>query len=703
MAENKTAAALKDLDADMPEWQCPSFDELMVHACENMPVEAATWFVESLAPYRDALTQGEGTKRITMKAFNDILKGFFMLLPVPNFHQFGFFTMLQPASFQESKDAAAKACGPWSPMVWRAATLVCGIREMKRKALTNTLPDEVLAGHRQTKQPLVEMWTMRRARGSADGKEHMVEKSATAAGGRSCPDDLVLAVTCGTAVYVVRVPADGTADDVAADLTHIVQAEEEEAQQPGQGREAANDAQQQQQLGFCQLTYVLRPDLMTALGSDDTWHAIWDEVQNADFAVALFPRADSVALCPEDPVHGAMAFLRPGNEGGTVGDKNTLCVLGDGAATYIWDHVLMDGAPGIFFASHVYQHADKLASSLSSSSSPSTSTTTPTTTAGDLRRIAPPAGTRFDDWSDEVRSAMQAGMELSLERTRPETTFGTRHIVSDAFGRDAARAKGLSVDALFQATLQLALADLAIPELHEVTEVVSTRHFRYGRTTNMTGNSALMDAFVAAARDALYADGGDGDDGDVKERQEGGDNSDNGGGNSDAAGEERKQLLLLTKAALLLRGAVHVHKERIKAHKRCPPVFANMLMGFGEQAQREQDARATSSTEPFDLSQRCLDYFMQIASSERPRASRCLMMDSITISNGSDMPGVAVFGVTPSAPLVLGYIMRADGVEIDAISRCADLKTPRGVPLLDALPRAFHRAARAVADLLKLL
>ena len=678
------------MDQDLPVWQCPRFDDLIAQAFDMLPLDTAQWYTGVVLKYREALRapakqEGDGSdardkevlQRMTMQDWHRLLVSFFMLLPVPNFHTFSFQIMLESPEWLASSESDAGE----DHVAWRAATLCCALAAKKRECMTGTLPDEVIAGFKQTSRPYMEIFGTRRTL-CEDGKERITSKSDAVLSDEN-NDQLDLVISCRGKLYSLTVPASAPPAAVSAALRQVLSSETTAPAAPAAG-------------GFCELTYVLRPELMTALGGDAAWRAVWDRVQDADLVLSLLADTRATELCRSDPVYGAMAHVHklPAG-GGIVGDKHTLCVFGDGHASFVWDHALMDGAPGAYIASQVEMTAR-------THGEPARA---PAGDGGATLQLQPLAVPAEGEWTDGVRAAVASGVGICKERVESDAA-ATSHVRVSAFGRRAAKEKGLSVDGLFQAALQLTLAMINDPELMNVAEVVSTRHYRYGRSTNMVGDSDLMSAFVREcmqAFDLRPSPSGEGDD------------------SGDTPSEEQ-----LAKLAVLLKAAVTKHKHRIKVSKRSPLIFANFMLALGEAAAGKTPQQVSSSTadaggegdgdacegfvrsnSEFEvLADRCIQLFGALAATETSEAARALMMSSVVVSNSPDWPGVALFATTPSSPVTIGYIMREAEIDFFFVCRCADKRVKlhgKDVPLLDAFSHYLNASLHHVATILEAL
>eukprot|EP01147_Barroeca_monosierra_P003413 gene3413-8287_t len=684
------------METVLPSWTCPDIDDLLLQIVEHHPEEISKWVMEVLLPYRQALKTGSGTKVLTMNTIDKLLISFFMHLGIPNYHNMTFLVMLSPQAHCNKSCSETKMC---LSLVQRAALLLCGARDVKQKTLKGSLPEEVIAGYPQNMEPITRFWTHRR-KIQAGSREKISEKAVSAI----CPQNLVVAISCFGHLFQLVINTEDSSEDVKGKLLNIILNSTLD--------EKINDSQK----GFCQMTYAPRSLFMDAIQADDRWLIAWDSVQDADFALALFPSINPSIQFPDDPTQGTMQLLRKAEIGGVVGDKHCLSIFQDGSACFSMDHVLLDGAPAIFLASQIVQHADKynilcnkststvesLASSLSSSNMKTHTNVTPSERhTGSMLHI--PNSKKVSEieipkppWSNVVERCINQGSELCAGLS--EICRDSRHMILNSFGRGNASKLGLSIDGIFQAAVQLALSNLGMDEVLFTKEVLSVRHFDGGRVSNFMVNSTAMDAFVKAAQTwqmqfhpdcSRIAS--------PKQRETSDANFLFDSSPHDFSKTENNDHLLQY-ASILLRAAVIHHKERIKVHKRHPMPDLNMLMAIGEML-------ISPSEDAFDLSDRSVALFMDVKKRATSLGSRGFMFETSVVSNATNYYGVAVFGTASPCLLNFGYIIRDEHIEVDIVSNHADVPVPlhNHEPILDVTVRLMRESFETVRQILGVL
>jgi hypothetical protein len=580
---------------ELPEWVCEDFDDIMVAIINGFDAASSCWILEELLPLRDQLRSSEGPILDT-QFVNKVLTALICSYPMP-FHGFSFLLCLElPKPGQESLSV-------------RGGLFLHALRTFKVEALTCALPCEMDSrGRRQEQFLYAKIFNTRTfVVRTIEGGSHLAigEKTIDS----SANDNLVVAVSCRGALFVIQVSKTQPWASVSTQLEVIERMSLSTADRSETGAGA--------QLGF--LTYLGAPELAACLSSDSEWMTVWDRVQDCDFCITLYPDVRASDLNAVDPVAGAMQKLRISKDGSVFGNKHTLCVFADGVAAFKFDHANFDGSP----AAWMVERLNNLAQAAWKEANIKEHCITATTTTLKIQRLSVSHGSP-SAFSREICDGITKGQEL-CSRIDAQGRLSAR-IVLKAFGRDAAVAKGLSIDGLFQAAVQLAISDFGRENVRSSHEVINIRHQRGARLDAFIVNSPQMAAFV------------------------------------DQCTDSRRHLPYSPGLALILKTAVEGHKTRIKEHaqgKRTPsPYYLKAKAASLEQNENFDVVTALCKIIPSDM-----------ASSERcdsPYLGSLLFKEGVLVSNCTSFESIQTFGTACLLPINIGYIFRGgSSIECD--------------------------------------
>jgi hypothetical protein len=251
---------------------------------------AARWVYKLLSSLGDVMDS-----HACLANWSNVVRAYFQKSPAHNHHQFGFLIAVTP-------DAGLGDAGKVLNGLVRGGSILCGLREFKRRALAQPceLDVEIVSGHLHNQDAYGPLFTQKRALVAVGGDPLLAEvNTEKSAAELQHPNDLSVAVLCFDCLFALTVRATDTPASVTAKLLNV----QEQAAAGSASASTGNNA-------FSYVTYLKRPDVMAALSEDTKLRKVWEAVQSTDLVVSLFPDVRASDLDPEDPYQGGMNFLR---------------------------------------------------------------------------------------------------------------------------------------------------------------------------------------------------------------------------------------------------------------------------------------------------------------------------------------------------------------------------------------------------------